>query len=111
METDLKSKTKVLLNLLDNLASILDKINPENFDEKFQSALETMMVIQKIKEDLIKSYGKETLLESVPELCERAKLIEGKYDNIIESFKSTLVKLEKEISSLNSQKKIINYLR
>lgn len=111
METELKSKIRVLLNLLDNLTYILDEITPENFDEKFQGALEFMMVIQKIKEDLISSYGRETLLQNVPELCERAKLIEEKYDNIIESFKKNLVKLEKEISSLNSQKKIINYLR
>ncbi len=111
MNQDLENKARAIVNLLNNLAIKLDEINPENFDEKFQSAMEIMMVIQKIKDDLIKNYGKENLLKNIPEVCQGAKLIEEKYDNIIERFKKALFKLENELSSLNSQKKIINYLR
>jgi len=108
---DLKNKISAMINLLDNLAIQLDEITPDNFEDKFQLALETMMVIQKIKDELIKRYGVDYLQKNVPEVCDRAKLIEKKYDNIIEQFKLAASKLEKELSSLNSQRKIINYLR
>lgn len=111
MQMELKNKANALINLLDNLSAKLDKITTDNFDEKFQSALEIMMVIQKIKEELVKVYGKDYLQKNIPEICDKAKLIEKKYDNIIEEFKNAVTKLENEISSLNSQKKIINYLR
>jgi len=84
---DLKNKIGAMINLLDNLAIQLDEITPDNFEDKFQLALETMMVIQKIKDELIKRYGVDYLQKNVPEVCDRAKLIEKKYDNIIEQFK------------------------
>jgi len=111
MEQDLKNKISAMINLLDNLSVQLDELNPDNFEDKFQLAIETMMVIQKLKDEMIKKHGVDYLQKNVPEVCERAKLIEKKYDNIIEQFKVEASKLEKEISSLNSQRKIINYLR
>lgn len=111
MLKDLKNKASAMVNLMENLSEQLDQITPSNFDEKFQFALETMMVIQKIKEDLIKKYGIEALEKNEPRIIDKAKQIEKKYDNIIEQFKLEVSKLEKELSSLNSQRKIINYLR
>lgn len=111
MSKELKNKISAMVQLMDNLSEQLNQITPENFDEKFQFALETMMIIQKIKKELIKKYGVNTLQKSEPEIYDRAKQIEKKYDNIIEQFKLEVSKLEKEISSLNSKKKIINYLR
>lgn len=111
MELNLESNVNAMLNLMDSLSNQLDEITPENFEEKFQAALETMMVIQKIKEDLIKVHGADYLQKNIPEVCKKAKLIEEKYDNIIVEFKNAVKKLEKEILNLNSKKKIINYLR
>ncbi|MFZ6031791.1 MAG: hypothetical protein ACOYVE_00640 [Melioribacter sp.] len=111
MDTDLKNKLSAMNQLMDLLTQQLDSINFDNFDDKFQEALESMMVIQKLKKDVCAKWGKEYFEKNEPEILLKAKLIEEKYDNIIERFKNELKKVEKEISALNSQRKIVNYIR
>jgi hypothetical protein len=41
----------------------------------------------------------------------KAKQIEETYDNTIRKFGLEISRLEKEISSLNGRKKIVNYIR
>lgn len=108
---ELSNKTKAIKELMESLSSQLDELNSDNFDEKYQSSLETMMVVQKLKDDLIEKIGIDNLVKFDPELFIRAKQIEKKYDNIIEKFRLEVNQLEKEISSIYSRKKIVNYIR
>lgn len=108
---ELSNKTKAIKELMESLSSQLDELNSDNFDEKYQSSLETMMVVQKLKDDLIEKIGIDNLVKFDPELFIRAKQIEKKYDNIIEKFRLEVNKLEKEISSIYCRKKIVNYIR
>ncbi len=111
MDSELKNKLAAMNQLMDLLTLQLDSINTNNFDDKFQEAMESMMVIQKLKKDVCEKWGKEYFEKNEPNILKKAKLIEEKYDNIIEQFRNELKKVEKEISALNSQRKIVNYIR
>ncbi|MEW6194087.1 MAG: hypothetical protein AB1521_02905 [Bacteroidota bacterium] len=111
MMNELKVKTKAIKELLGNLEIQIQSITSENFDEKFQFSMETMMVIQSIKKELAEKYGIKNLADYDPELIMKAKLIEQSYDNIVGNFRKEVSKLEREISSLNNRKKITKYIR
>lgn len=111
MDNELNSKSKAINQFLDSLKNQLELLNDENFGDKFQLALETMMIIQKLKNDLIEKYGMLNLIKYNPNMFIKAKQIEETYDNTIRKFGLEISRLEKEISSLNGRKKIVNYIR
>ncbi len=111
MMNELKIKTSAIKELFSNLQTQIQSITSENFEEKFQFSMETMMVIQSLKKGLAEKYGINNLAEYDPELIMKAKLIEESYDNIIGKFRKEVSKLEREISSLNNRKKITKYIR
>lgn len=108
---ELRNKTAAINELLDNLQLQLNLLNSNNFDQNFQFALETMLVIQNLRKDLEEKYGVENIVKYSPELLMKAKQIEKTYDNIIEKFRAEMVYLEREISRLTGKKKIANYIR
>jgi len=107
----LNSETKAIKEILSALEMKLDNLNSDNFDDEFQSSLDMMLVIRKLKDELSDKIGIKNLVKYDPDLFIRTKQIEKKYDNIIEKFRFEASMLEKELSNITNQKKILNYIR
>lgn len=97
--------------LLENVSANLDILDIDNFDDLFPGMLSDMKEAAVLREELIKEVGFEGLAESRPELFSTAKLIEKKYDNVVERYSEEEKRLEKELSGVVSSRKITNYLR
>jgi hypothetical protein len=97
--------------LMDRISDNLDKLNFETFASKSPIIARNIQGLHKAKKELIDEFGVEEFLKYGSELLKRAKLIELKFDNIIGIFTREEKKLEKELLSYMSKKKIANYLR
>ncbi|MCX6169960.1 MAG: hypothetical protein NTX65_11500 [Ignavibacteriales bacterium] len=97
--------------LLDKISDNLDNLIVETFDSASPVIAKNMKALQKAKNEIIDEFGLEEFLKYGSDLLNRAKLIGRKFDNIIGIFTHEEEKLEKELLSYMSKKKIANYLR
>lgn len=109
--SELDNKAKLIQNLLDKLSTSLDLLDFESFDTLFPPIVSGIKEVDQLRRELISEFGIEKLQIYETDLFQRAKLIERKFDNIIGIFTREEKKLEKELLSYMSKKKITNYLR
>ncbi len=109
--SEIDKKANTIKNLLDELSANFDLLNFESFDSLFPLIVSRIKEVHQLRDELINEFGLERLLIYETDLFQRAKLIERKFDNIIGIFTREEKKLEKELLSYMSKKKITNYLR
>ncbi|MHB9039583.1 MAG: hypothetical protein ACYC4T_02930 [Melioribacteraceae bacterium] len=109
--SDVDKKVNIIKNLLDRLSTNLDLLDFESFDTLFPSIVSGIKEVHQLRGELVGEFGIERLQIYETDLFQRAKLIERKFDNIIGIFTREEKKLEKELLSYMSKKKITNYLR
>ena len=101
----------VMIAMLEEVSNLFDKVNFDTFDSIFPEIVKTMKEIHEFKAHMIKEYGIETLIVLEPEAFLRAKQIENKFDNLLRTFLLEKIRLERELKSFESQKKLMNYKR
>jgi len=104
-------KTEKIKKLLDGLSYNLDRLSFETFDSTFPVIARNMRDLHKEKNEILSEFGQEVFFKYSPELLNRAKQIEEKFDSIVRIFSNEEKRLEKELSGVISRKKITNYLR
>ena len=97
--------------LLDEISDNMDRLSFDTFDSIFPVIAKNMKDLQREKKEIVDTFGPEAFLEFAADLVTKAKLIEGKFDNIVEIFTREEKKLQKELFGFAGGKKIANYLR
>jgi hypothetical protein len=108
---NLELKIEEINKLIESVSGIMDSLNFGTFDTVFPLMVNGIKEMHRLRMEIIEEYGIEKLLKYEPDLFITAKLIEKKFDNIIGVFTREEKKLEKELLSYASKKKITNYLR
>ncbi len=108
---DLDKKAHKIRHLLNELSSDFDLLNFESFDSLFPSITGKIKEVHRLRAELKNQYDLETLQKYENDLFQAAKLIERKFDNIIEIFTREEKRLQKELFGFVGGRKITNYLR
>jgi len=107
----LESEIKGLQFLLKNIYSDLSSISMDSFSERIPKIRNKMeMVVYKRKELLLK-FDKSELKKYDEKLFSLSKLIQKKFDNIIEHYKGKKLEIAKKLLQIDNQKKLANYIR
>ncbi|KAF0142453.1 MAG: hypothetical protein HYZ10_05825 [Ignavibacteriales bacterium] len=107
----LQSKIETIKRLLAFVGESLDNLSFETFDSVFPAALTAIKQVHRLKFELATEYDSISLKSYENELFSRAKLIEDKFDNIVEVFSEEEKRLEKELYGTIKQKKLTAYKR
>lgn len=97
--------------LLKKVISDLELADSEEFTENFENAKVRMILVKKMKDNLIEDYPIEELVKYDAELVPLAKQIHKTYDNIIEKKRMQLQEVVKRMRQLQNRKKLVNYNR
>jgi len=97
--------------LLKKVISDLELADSEEFTINFENARIRMILIKKMKENLIENYPIEELEKFDAELVPLAKQIHKIYDDIIEKKRMQLQEVVKRMRLIQNRKKLINYNR
>ncbi|MBU1097687.1 MAG: hypothetical protein CVV23_15445 [Ignavibacteriae bacterium HGW-Ignavibacteriae-2] len=98
-------------HLFNEAALELDKITTDEFDTHFNNAKSNMILIRQLRKELKQNFPNEQLKKNDEELINLAKLIEKKYDDIIEEFIEERNILAIKLGTVSNQKKIAQYSR
>lgn len=108
---ELRAKLGRTIYLLEYVSGKLDALNIDSFDILFPEVLNKMREAAFLREELIKELGFEVLIKICPQLFSTAKLIEEKYDNLVENYSIDTQRMRNELSVVGNRQKITNYLR
>ena len=97
--------------LLRKVISDLELADSEEFTLNFENAKVRMILIKKMKDNLVENYPMEELQKFDVELVPLAKQIHKIYDNIIEKKRIQLQEVVKQMRQIQNRKKLINYNR
>jgi hypothetical protein len=97
--------------LLKKVISDLELADSEEFTINFENARVRMILIKKMKENLLENYSAEELEKCDVELIPLAKQIHKIYDDIIEKKRLQLQEVVKRMRQIQNKKKLINYNR
>lgn len=107
----LQLKIESIKRLLAFVGESLDDLSFETFDSAFPAALTAIKQVHQLKFELATEFDSISLKSYENELFSRAKLIEDKFDNIVEVFSKEEKRLEKELYGTIKQKKLTAYKR
>ncbi len=109
---DFKRKYYRLKFLFVELVTKIDKLTDENnFFDLLNTIRTEISEIQTIKNDLMNGANKEDFKKMEPELNKFAKLIQEKFDDIIEKKRNDLAEIALKIGNLQNSRKLANYNR
>jgi len=109
---DFKRKYYRLKFLFVELVTKIDKLTDENnFFDLLNTIRTEISEIQAIKNDLMNGANKEDFKKMEPELNKFAKLIQEKFDDIIEKKRTDLAEIALKIGNLQNSRKLANYNR
>jgi len=97
--------------LLKKVISDLELADSEDFTDNFENAKVRMIMVKKMKDNLVGNYPMEELVKFDPELVPLAKQIHKTYDNIIEKKRLQLQEVVKQMRQIQNRKKLVNYNR
>lgn len=97
--------------LLTSIAGLLDSLTFETFDTVFPRTVNAMRQVHELKGVMLRKFGHLQLKEYEQKLFPKAKQIEEKFDNIVETFSREEKRLEKELSATLQRKKLTLYKR
>lgn len=100
-----------LSNLLTFVSNELDTLTFESFDTVFPRTVSAMKQVHEIKGKILKEFDHSQLTQYEKILYPKAKQIEEKFDNIVESFSVEEKRLEKELASTLQKRKLTLYNR
>lgn len=104
-------KIESIKRLLSFVGESLDNLTFETFDTVFPETLIAIKKVHQLKLELATEYDGSGLKIYQNELYSRAKLIEEKFDNIVEIFSTEEKRLGKELYGTIKQKKLTAYKR
>lgn len=93
------------------MISDLELADSEEFTLNFENAKVRMILVKKMKDNLVENYPMEELQKFDVELVPLAKQIHEIYDNIIEKKKIQLQEVVRQMRQIQNRKKLINYNR
>ena len=109
---DFKRKYYRLKFLFVELVAKIDKLMDENnFFDLLNTIKTEISEIQTIKNDLMNGANKEDFKKMEPEVNKFAKLIQEKFDDIIERKRNDLAEIALKIGNLQNSRKLANYNR
>jgi hypothetical protein len=97
--------------LLRKVISDLELADSEDFTVNFENAKVRMILVKKMKDNLLETYSLEELRQYDGELMPLTKQIQKIYDNIIEKKRKQLREVVKDMAQIQNRKKMINYNR
>jgi hypothetical protein len=97
--------------LLRKVISDLELADSEDFTVNFENAKVRMILVKKMKDNLLETYSLEELRQYDGELIPLTKQIQKIYDNIIEKKRKQLREVVKDMAQIQNRKKMINYNR
>ncbi|KAF0151696.1 MAG: hypothetical protein FD143_1829 [Ignavibacteria bacterium] len=104
-------KIESIKRLQNYVSSSLDNLTFETFDVVFPDALSAIKRVHQLRMELASELEGSNLRVYESDLNYKAKLIQQKFDNIIEVFSSEEKRLEKELYGTTKQKKLTAYKR
>ncbi len=107
----LQLKIESIKHLLSFVGESLDNLTFETFDAVFPAALSAIKQVHQLKFELSSEFGNSRVKIYENELNSRTKLIEQKFDNIVEVFSAEEKRLEKELYGTTQKKKLTAYKR
>ena len=107
----LEYKINNLKNLFNEVIEDLDRITVDEFDTYYFRAKSNMILIHRLREELISEYSESDLQKNDKELIFLAKQIENKYDNIIKKYVEERNIISNQLKSAGNKKKIAQYSR
>ena len=97
--------------LLSKIISDLELAQTDDFTSNFANAKERMILVKSMKTKLLENFPLEELMTFDKELTTLTKLIQEKYDNIVEYKKKQLKEVSERIRFIQNRKKLISYNR
>jgi len=98
--------------LLDTAIYYLETINEDNFDYKIKKLSQIAHTILEEKQKYFsEELPNEQLLETNELFKEKAKLLKGKFDNLIENKQKEAELVSRKLNKLSNQKKLAIYNR
>lgn len=108
---NLEIKIKEINLILQLISEAFNSLSTENFDAIMADLDGNLQKVNLLKKELKNEYDHAALSKYEPELNDMAKLIEKKFDNIIEDIKNEQNAISAELSKYQNQRKLINYNR
>jgi hypothetical protein len=99
---------KEIENLLSGVLKDLSKLSDENFEVQFKLAKEKMLAANKLKAEFSSKYADSQIILKVSEM---AKLISGKFDDIVQEWQKKVKSVQNDLEQIQNQKKILIYNR
>ncbi|QQS35435.1 MAG: hypothetical protein IPM56_14455 [Ignavibacteriales bacterium] len=106
MNTRIKEIDLLLHGVLNDISTMED----ENFDANFSHAKESMVKVQKLKNELKMKFSSRELSRFEGELLLITKQIQKEFDNIVADKKKELAQVSAELEIVRNQKKLAIYL-
>lgn len=97
--------------LLKNTYSDLKDFSINTYTEKISALTGKMSLIKQKREELKKKYERKELLKYEAKLLTLTKLIQKKFDNVIEEYNCKLLEIAQNLVQIDNRKKLANYLR
>ncbi|MEW6651944.1 MAG: hypothetical protein AB1394_00595 [Bacteroidota bacterium] len=107
----LQLKIESIKRLLNYVSESLDNLTFETFDAVFPAALSAIKQVHQLRLELTSEFDGYVVRKYESDLNLKAKLIQQKFDNIVEVFSSEEKRLEKELYGTTKQKKLTAYKR
>ncbi|MBZ0198624.1 MAG: hypothetical protein K8H86_02065 [Ignavibacteriaceae bacterium] len=95
--------------LLDDVINCLNDLNEDNFDELYPRVVIDMKEVHAIKQMLQSKYNGDDLMIFNIELLEKTKLIQTKFDNIIEYKEKEQADILMQLQKMQNNRKLANY--
>ncbi len=95
--------------LLDDVINCLDVLSEDNFDELYPRVVLDMKEVHSLKQLLLSKYNIDALKIYNIELLEKTKLIQIKFDNIIEFKEKEQAEILMQLQKMQNNRKLANY--
>lgn len=95
--------------LLDDVINCLDVLSEDNFDELYPRVVLDMKEVHALKQMLLSKYNIDALKFYNIELLEKTKLIQIKFDNIIEYKEKEQAEILMQLQKIQNNRKLANY--
>lgn len=97
--------------LLKSIYSDLKDFSINTYTEKISALTGKMNLVVVKREELKKKYHRKELLKYEAKLLILTKLIQKKFDNVIEEYNAKLLEIAQSLVQIDNRKKLVNYLR
>jgi hypothetical protein len=108
---NLKTEIDSLEFLLKSTFTDLNNITSDTFDERMPQIRKKMSLIISKRKNLLLNFERKDLFKYDNKLLSHTKLIQQKFDNIIEWYKKETLDIAKKLVQIGNIKKLAKYVR